>query len=66
MPSKMKVGLTGAAAINGINLVQWHTGMRLVRATVVKASDTVAARTVVSRITLDNVTVCDPYTLITS
>jgi hypothetical protein len=66
MPSKMKAGLTGGAAANGINVVQWHTGMRLVRASVVKASDTVSARSIISRLTLDNVTKCNPYTLVTS
>jgi len=66
MPSKFKAGLSGAAGTNGINVVQWHTGMRLVRASVVKASDTVSARSILSRLTLDNVTKCDPYTLVTS
>ncbi len=65
MPSKFKAGLSNGAAVNGINVVQWHTGMRLVRASVVKTSLT-AARAILSRVTLDNVTVCNPYTLITS
>jgi len=66
MPSIMKAGLSGGAAANAINVVQWHTGIRLVRATVVDASDTVSARTVLTRTTSMVITPADPYTLVTS
>ena len=65
MPTQMKPGLSGGAAANAMNVVQWNTGIRLVRATVVDASDTVSARTILSRIA--NVVVAqDPYTLVTA
>ena len=66
MPTQMKSGLSGGAAKNNINVVQWHTGMRLVRATVVDASDTVSARSILSRVSLDNVDDQLPYTLLTA
>ena len=65
MPSAFKAGLSGGAAANNMNVVQWHTGRRLVRSTVVAAGSN-AARTVLSRVTLNNVTVQDCYTLATS
>lgn len=66
MPTQMKSGLSGGAAENNINVVQWHTGLRLVRATVVSPSDTVDARAILSRVTLDNLDDQSPYTLLSS
>ncbi len=65
MPTQMKAGLSGGAASNNINVVQWHTGRRMVRSTVVAAGSN-AARTVLSRETLNNVAVQDTFTLATS
>jgi len=65
MPSQFKTGLTGGAAANNHNVVNWHTGRRMVRATVVAAGSN-AARTILSRVTLNEVDKIDAYTLATS
>lgn len=65
MPSTFKAGLSGGAASNNINVVQWHTGRRLVRSTVVAAGAN-AARSILSRVTLNEVTPANTYTLATS
>lgn len=62
----MKSGLSGGAAANAMNVVQWVTGARIVRATVVDASDTVLARTVLTRTISTVVSVANPYTLVTA
>lgn len=65
MPSAFKAGLTGGAAANNYNVVQWHLGTRMVRSTVVAAGSN-SARTVLSRVTLNDVDKQDAFTLATS
>lgn len=66
MPSAFKTGISAAgAAANNHNVVNWHTGRRMVRSTVVAAGSN-AARSVLSRVTLNEADKIDSYTLQTS
>lgn len=66
MPSAIKPGISAAgAAVNNYNVVNWHTGRRMVRSTVV-AAGAFAARSVMSRVALNEADKIDSYTLQTS
>lgn len=60
MPSAIKSGISAAgASTNNHNLVQWHSGRRMIRSRV----DT---RAVLSRVELDEATKIDSFTVATS
>lgn len=60
MPSVIKTGISAAgASTNNHNLVQWHTGRRMVRSRI----DT---RAVLSRVELNEADKIDSYTVATS
>ena len=65
MPSAIRSGLSGGAALNNHNVVIWHTGRRMVRSTVV-AAGAFAARSILSRVTLNEADKIDSFTLATS
>ena len=66
MPSAFKTGISAAgAAANNINVVNHHMGRRMVRYTVV-AAGAFAARSVLSRVEMNEADKIDSYTLQTS
>lgn len=65
MASSFLAGLSGGAASNNMNVVQWMTGRKIVRSTVVKAG-AYSARTGLSRVAITEYVAQTPYTLKTS
>ena len=67
MPTLFATGLSGGAAANVINVVQWHMGRRIVRSTTNHPGVT-SPRTVLSRLAVNEgqATSGAPYTVVNS
>ena len=66
MPSQFKTGISAAgASANNYNVVNFHQGRRMARYTVVAAGSN-AARSILSRVAMNEVDKIDAYTLQTA